>query len=87
MVWVETTAHIIQDPATQHLKVLFFIRDIDKEKKHELILQYQSQRDSLTGLLNKGSTEAQILSLIHISQLFISVVNPPALTERTIVQM
>lgn len=65
MVWVETTAHIIQDPATQHLKVLFFIRDIDKEKKHELILQYQSQRDSLTGLLNKGSTEAQIQSVLE----------------------
>lgn len=65
MVWVETTAHIIQDPATQHLKVLFFIRDIDKEKKHELILQYQSQRDSLTGLLNKGSSEAQIQSVLE----------------------
>ena len=62
---METTAHIIQDPATQHLKVLFFIRDIDKEKKHELILQYQSQRDSLTGLLNKGSTEAQIQSVLE----------------------
>lgn len=65
MVWVETTAHIIQDPATAHLKVLFFIRNIDKEKRHELILQYQSQRDSLTGLLNKGSTEAQIQSVLE----------------------
>ena len=65
MVWVETTAHIIQDPATAHLKVLFFIRNIDKEKRHELILQYQSQRDSLSGLLNKGSTEAQIQSVLE----------------------
>ncbi|SCJ58120.1 Cyclic di-GMP phosphodiesterase Gmr [Anaerotruncus sp. 2789STDY5834896] len=58
--WVRMTAHIIKDPVSDAVKMLCYVKDIDKQKREELSLQYQSRRDSLTGLYNKGVSETLI---------------------------
>lgn len=55
--WMLLTAHIVKDSSSSDLKALIYLKDIDTKKKEELEILYQSQRDSLTGLYNKGTSE------------------------------
>lgn len=68
-IWVVTTIHLLQDPITAEVKGVGYLKNIDKKKKKELLLQYQSQRDSLTGLYNKRTTEEMIKEfLLHSNE-------------------
>ena len=67
-IWVVTTIHLLQDPVTGEVKGVGYLKNIDKKKKKELLLQYQSQRDSLTGLYNKRTTEEMIKEFLLHSQ-------------------
>lgn len=53
-------AHIVKDPVSGDMKLLVYAKDIDKQKKIELATKYKSERDSLTGLYNKGTAELKM---------------------------
>ena len=55
--WMLLTAHLVKEPVSGDLKALIYLKDIDTKKKEELEIRFQSQRDSLTGLYNKGTSE------------------------------
>lgn len=55
--WMKQTAHLLKEPVSGDLKVLIYLKDIDNRKRTELTMKYQSERDSLTGLYNKGTAE------------------------------
>ncbi|MBQ3033273.1 MAG: EAL domain-containing protein, partial [Deferribacterales bacterium] len=64
MVWMRLTVNVFPDPITDHLAAVLYIKNIDKEKKNELMLQRESRRDSLTGCLNRKMTETSIREYI-----------------------
>lgn len=55
--WMRLTEHLLRDSVSGDLKVLAYLKDIDSKKRNELTMKYQSERDSLTGLYNKGTAE------------------------------
>lgn len=59
-VWMRVLMALMQDTQTGDLKGFVQIKNIDGEKKQQLELQYKAERDSLTGLYNKGTTELLI---------------------------
>ena len=67
MTWMLLSTHMIRDPETGDLKGIAYLKDIDANKKEQLTLQYQSKRDSLTGLYNKGSSEKIIRGYLRES--------------------
>ncbi len=58
--WMVTTIHLLKDPISGDMKGVGYLKNIDQKKKEELRLQYLSQRDSLTGLYNKRTTEEAV---------------------------
>ncbi len=58
--WIFSSMHMIEDPVTNDLKGISYIKDIDEEKKKSLALLFRSERDSLSGLYNKGVTEKMV---------------------------
>lgn len=64
MIWMLMIMHMIKDVVTKDIKGIAYLKDIDKDKKEQLIMQYHSKRDSLTGLYNKGATERLIRSFL-----------------------
>ncbi len=55
--WVRATTSLIQDTSTGDIKGLTYIKDVHKERMLQIELKHQAERDSLTGLLNKTTTE------------------------------
>lgn len=64
MVWMLVTIHLIKDLDGEDLKGIAYLKDIQRRKQEELILQYQSKRDILTGVYNKGAAEALISEML-----------------------
>lgn len=64
-IWMRLTAHLLREPVSGDLKALAYLKDIDKEKRTELAIKYQSERDSLTGLYNKGTAEQMTKSFLE----------------------
>ncbi|MCC0714405.1 PAS domain-containing protein [Clostridioides sp. ES-S-0077-01] len=60
MIWVVCTMHLIKDSITNDIKALAYVKDIDNQKKEEIRLKLKAERDTLTGLYNKGTTEKLI---------------------------
>lgn len=60
IIWMVIIVHLLKDPISGDLKGIGYLKNIDKRKKEELWLQYQSKRDSLTGLYNKKTVEKHI---------------------------
>lgn len=60
MVWMELTVHLLKDPMTHHVLGLLRIKNIDKKKRQELMLQSSSERDPLTRILHKKASEAAV---------------------------
>lgn len=60
MIWVICTMHLIKDSITNDIKALAYVKDIDKQKNEEIRLKIKAERDTLTGLYNKGTTEKLI---------------------------
>lgn len=63
-VWMQSTMHLLRDSLTGDIKGFIYVKDIDKQKQDKISLEYRSQRDSLTGLFNKGTTEAKIKKIL-----------------------
>ena len=62
--WVRTAVTLMADPYTGHRKAFFSMTDITQEKTAQLEAQFRSERDSMTGLLNRAAAESQIRRLI-----------------------
>ena len=60
MVWMELTVHLLKDPLTHHVLGLLRIKNIDKKKRQELMLQSSSERDPLTRILHKKASEVAV---------------------------
>ncbi|MEG1822540.1 MAG: diguanylate cyclase [Clostridiales bacterium] len=55
--WVECTIFLMTDETTKDIRLLCYIKDINDVKIRELDLQHKAERDLLTGLYNKVTTE------------------------------
>ncbi len=55
--WVKAVTHLYRDKASGDILGFTYIKDIDKEKRQQLDLRQRAERDSLTGLYNKGTAE------------------------------
>lgn len=55
--WVRTTARIFFWNSDKSIRMISYRKNIDAERKHELLLVEELQRDSMTGLYNKLATE------------------------------
>lgn len=52
-VWVRLSVQMLPDPYSSNVRASFLLRDIDTQKREELILQDQLRTDALTGALNR----------------------------------
>lgn len=59
-VWVECTVHFMMDIATDDIIGTVYIKNINDQKVSELVLQSKAERDALTGLYDRISTEERI---------------------------
>ncbi len=57
---------IIDDVTLRPLRIVGKLNDIDDEKRSTDILRYKANRDSLTGIYNKGATHALILERLEM---------------------
>lgn len=55
--WIRINARIFFWTSDESIRMISYRKNIDEEKNRELLLLERSQRDSLTGLYNKGVTE------------------------------
>ncbi len=58
-VWVKLVTSLIKDKSGD-IKGVTYAKDINEEKLMQIQLKYKAERDSLTGLYNKGMTEGLI---------------------------
>lgn len=59
-VWMRVLMALMRDTQSEDVKGFVQIKNIDVEKKQQIELQYKAERDLLTGLYNKGTTEMLI---------------------------
>lgn len=62
--WIRITAHIFFWGEDRSVRMLVYRENIDEEKRHELYLFDQMQKDSLTGLYNKVASQEYVRSLL-----------------------
>ena len=62
--WRKGFVHIIREPVSGHICAYIYTKNIDEEKKRELDLMEHAQRDSLTGLYNRYTTELKCDELL-----------------------
>ena len=58
--WIRTTAHLFQSEDTASICALLYLKDIDEEKKNEIVLRQRAECDPLTGLLNRSTAHKLI---------------------------
>ena len=65
--WVRLSVQMLPDPYSSNIRASFLLRDIDVQKREEIILKDQLRTDALTGVLNRGAfmeeTEAQFADM------------------------
>lgn len=67
--WVSNRVNLLKDPQTGDIKAFSYVRDIDQQKRKELKLKFQSERDSLTGLYNRAAAETKITKFLNSEEL------------------
>jgi len=63
--WVSSISSLLIDPVTRELYVFFFKRDVNERRYWELSLPCRVERDSVTRLYSRSTTEALIRHLLH----------------------
>lgn len=63
--WMRITAHIFFWGEDSSVRMLVYRQNIDDQKRHELFMLEQMQRDSLTGLYNKVAAQNQVRRLLE----------------------
>lgn len=61
-IWMHVLMALVRDTQSEDIKGFMQIKDIDVEKRLQIELQYKAERDLLTGLYNKSTTELLISS-------------------------
>lgn len=56
-IWCRGVTNLAKDGVRDELCGFTYVKNINKEKSHQMELQYKAERDSLTGLYNKGTTD------------------------------
>lgn len=59
-IWVGSTMQFIDDPISGEIRAISRVTDINEKKLWELELLYTSQRDYISGMLNKGTVQRMI---------------------------
>ena len=59
-IWVDTTLHLMRSKVTQDIMVICTIQNITEEKEKEVRLIDQAQKDLLSGMFNKITTQKMI---------------------------
>ena len=62
--WMRITAYIFLWQEDNSVRMLVYRQNIDEQKRHELYMMEQMQRDSLTGLYNKAATQEHICQML-----------------------
>ncbi len=65
--WAKAEVQLLSEPYSGDVKAFFLLKNIDEEKRRELELQELSQKDALTGLLNRRTVIEQISQLFETS--------------------
>ncbi|MEG2259388.1 MAG: GGDEF domain-containing protein, partial [Oscillospiraceae bacterium] len=55
-IWCRAVTNLARDSENGDIRGFTYVKDIDAEKRCQIELQYKAERDSLTGLYNKGIT-------------------------------
>lgn len=55
--WMRITARIFYWEDDRSVRMLLYRQNIDREKRHELLMEEKMQRDSLSGLYNKAAAQ------------------------------
>lgn len=55
--WVSSRIHLLMHPKTRDIHIFCYVRNINSWKRREEELRYQAERDLMTGLYNKITTE------------------------------
>ncbi|MEG1459491.1 MAG: diguanylate cyclase [Acetivibrio sp.] len=64
-IWVSSVTNLVKDFQTGDVKGFTYIKDINEEKRKQIELQNMAERDSLTGLYNKGTTALMIRKFLR----------------------
>lgn len=62
--WSSSSTHLLKDPVTGDVKGFIYVKDIDAQKRQELLLRQQAERDPLTGLYNRAAAEKLISKIL-----------------------
>lgn len=62
--WSSSATHLLKDPITNDIKGFIYVKDIDEQKRLEIELYQQAERDSLTGVYNRRTAERLITELL-----------------------
>lgn len=62
--WSSSATHLLRDPVSKDIKGFIYVKDIDEQKKREIELYQQAERDSLTGIYNRRSAERLVTQRI-----------------------
>lgn len=63
--YLQADVHMLAEPYDGHIKAFFRIADITREKRQEIAVRNRSERDSLSGLLNRITCEERIRKAIE----------------------
>ena len=67
--WVSNRVNLLKEPETGDIKAFSYLRNIDEQKRKELALKYQSERDPLTELYNRAALEKKISAFLNTEEL------------------
>lgn len=62
--WSSSATHLLKDPLSDDIKGFIYVKDIDAQKRRELELAEQAERDSLTGIYNRRTAERLIAQML-----------------------
>ncbi len=63
--WIDTKITIVEDPYSGHIKAFINIIDETAKRKEVYLLKEKSEKDSMTGLLNRATCENEIRSIMR----------------------
>lgn len=64
MHWMNAQIALMEDPYDSHLKAFFQLTDVTEETNAQLEIQNRAERDGMTGLLNRATTQERICNLM-----------------------
>ena len=62
--WLNAQITLMEDPYDSHLKAFIHMTDVTRETEARLEIQNRAERDGMTGLLNRATTQERICKLM-----------------------